>query len=108
MNGIPPMPRRVKKLPLTAARKVRMRNRLSASKGNGVFAACKSIACQQQDGNRQQPQDLAHAQRMFAEYLQHIGQQRDAGAEEDEAHEIERIRTFRDSPADADRPCTNR
>ncbi len=31
---------------------------------------------------------------MFAEDLQHIGQQRDAGAKENEADEIERIRFF--------------
>ena len=54
----------------------------------------QSIARQQRDGNRQQPQDFAHAQRMFAEHLQHIRQQRDAGAEQDEADNIERIRFF--------------
>ena len=32
-KGIPPMPSRVKKLPLTAARKVRMRNRTQAQQG---------------------------------------------------------------------------
>ena len=54
----------------------------------------QSIACQQQDGNRQQPQDFAHAQRMFTEYLQHIRQQRDAGAKQDEADNIEGIGLF--------------
>ncbi len=85
------MPRRVKKLPLTAARKVRMRNRLRRSSGNAVLRRVQSIAGQQRDGNRQQAQDFARAQRVFAEYFQHIGQQRDAGAEQDEADDIERI-----------------
>ena len=43
------------------------------------------VACQQRDGNRQQSQDFGNAQRMFAENLQHIRQQRDAGAKQNEA-----------------------
>ena len=93
MNGMPPMPRRVKKLPLTEARKVRMRNRLSRSRGNGVLRGVQSVACQQRDGNRQQLQRSdARAERMFAEDFQHIRQQADAGTEQQKAGDIERMR----------------
>ena len=65
-----------------------------SQQGKRGLRRMQSIARQQQDGNRQQPQNFAHAQRMFAEYLQHIRQQRDAGAKEDEADNIEGIGLF--------------
>ena len=40
------------------------------------------------------PRISPHAQRVFAEHFQHIGQQRDAGAKQDEADNIERIGFF--------------
>ncbi len=72
MNGIPPMPRRVKKLPLTAARKVRMPKQAQSQQRKRDLRRMQSVARQQRNGDRQQPHNLAHAQRMFAEYLQHI------------------------------------
>ena len=51
MNGMPPMPRRVKKLPLTAARNVRMRNKPKRQQGKRGLRGMKSIAGQQHDGN---------------------------------------------------------
>ena len=48
------------------------------------------VTCEQGERHGQQPQDLAHAQRMLAEDLQHVGEQGDAGAEEDKPDYIER------------------
>jgi hypothetical protein len=53
-----------------------------------------STARKQQDGNGEQPKDLARAQRMFTEYLQHIRKQRHSGGKQNEARDIERICTF--------------
>ncbi len=38
--------------------------------------------------------DLAAAERMFAEHFEHIGQERNTGAEEDEADDVERMSLF--------------
>src|SRR5579863_1430072 len=43
------------------------------------------------DGKEEKLRNPAGAQSMFAEYLQHVRKQRDAGAKEDEADYIERI-----------------
>ena len=62
----------------------------------------------QQEGNGQQSQYFASAQGVFAEHLQHIRKQRDAGAEEDESDEVERSGSApRGNPGDADRPDTS-
>ena len=53
--------------------------------------AVQGISREQRQGHSQQPSDFARAQGMFSEYLQHIGEQRDARAEEDEADKIERM-----------------
>jgi hypothetical protein len=45
------------------------------------------IACDQ----RQRAEDFAEAQRMIAEYLQHVGQQSNAGTEENEPDNVERL-----------------
>jgi hypothetical protein len=54
----------------------------------------KSVPRQQRDGKREKPQNLAHAQRMFAKYLQHIGQQRNTGPEQDQSRHIEGVGAF--------------
>ena len=41
-------------------------------------------------GDRKQAEDFASAQGMFAEDFEDIGEQGDAGAEEDEAEQVER------------------
>jgi hypothetical protein len=47
----------------------------------------------QQQGHRQrqQPRHLEHAERVLAEDLQDVGQQRDTGPEQDHTGDIERI-----------------
>ena len=68
----------------------------------------QQITREQRERNRQQSQDFADAQRMFTEDLQHIRQQSDAGTEEDEPHNIERMGfALRDSRADAYRPSAD-
>ena len=52
----------------------------------------QAVAEHQRKGHDEQPDDFARRKRVFAENLEHIGKQRDAGAEKDEAHEIERWR----------------
>src|SRR5271168_3589275 len=64
-NGIPPIPNRVNRLPVTATRKQRMR---------GAYAV-QAIGPEQRAGHGEQSQYLASAQCGFAEHLQHIGQQ---------------------------------
>ena len=86
------MPRRVTKLPLTAARKVRMRNRLESQQRilrSSWRAARSPPAARATIASR--PSDFARAQRVLAEHFQHIGKQRDAGAEQDQADDVERI-----------------
>ena len=51
----------------------------------------QQVACEQRERNDQQSEDLAHAQGMFPEYFQHVGQQGDPGTEEDEPNDIERV-----------------
>ena len=43
-----------------------------------------AVGGEQQAARREQAEHLAAAQRVLAEDLQHVGQQRDAGAEQDE------------------------
>ena len=89
------MPRRVKKLPLTAARNVRIRNSARCSIGYAVSGRVKSVACQQRAREtRQKPQNFASVQRMLAKHLQHVRQQRDAGSEQNQPGHIERIRVL--------------
>ena len=52
----------------------------------------KSIAGQQQGGNRQHAQHFAPAQRVLAEHLQYIRQQSDAGTEQQQSGDIQRMR----------------
>ena len=54
----------------------------------------QAVAENQRKGHNEQPDDFARTKRVFAENLEHIGKQRDAGAERDEAHEIERWGLF--------------
>jgi hypothetical protein len=54
----------------------------------------KSIARQQEDGNRQKAQNFARGQRVFAKHLQHIGKQRHAGSKKHQPNHIERIGMF--------------
>ncbi len=51
----------------------------------------KSVACQEEDGNGESPQNFPGAQRMFAEHFQHVGKQGNAGAEEKQPGHIQRI-----------------
>jgi hypothetical protein len=51
----------------------------------------KSIARQQEDGDRQKPQDFAGVQRVFAKHFQHIRKQGDAGSEKNQPGHIQRI-----------------
>jgi hypothetical protein len=65
----------------------------------GIYAFMKrrrlthrsGIACDQRQQQREQAEDFAEVQRMVAEYLQHVGQQSNAGTEEDEPDNVERV-----------------
>ena len=53
-----------------------------------------SIAQEQHDGKRQETQNFTAAQRVLAEDFQDVGEQGDAGAEKNQADDIERIGAF--------------
>ena len=90
---MPPMPMRVKKLPPTAARKVRMRNRAELQQREAPCGRAQPVAEQQRDREHQAaPSICAAAQTVLAEDLEHVGQQRDAGAEQHQPDDIERWR----------------
>ena len=88
------MPSRVKKLPLTAAPKVRMRNRSQIQQRKCNPRRVQSIAEDERERNRQQPDNFSKRQRVLAEYLQHIRQQRHAGTEQNEPDNVERLGIF--------------
>jgi len=88
------MPMRVKKLPLTATRKVQIRNKRNCRRGKLRLQRVQAVAENQRKGHNEQPDDFTRTKRVFAENLEHIGKQRDAGAEKDEAYEIERRGLF--------------
>src|SRR5439155_4214422 len=54
----------------------------------------QSVTGKRSRGNHQQPQHGPSAQRVLTEYFQHVGQQRDAAAEQDESDGIERVGVF--------------
>src|ERR1700676_1854117 len=54
----------------------------------------QQVAANQRQGNRQQSQNFACTQRMFAENLQHVRQQRDSGTKQNEPDNIERLGIF--------------
>src|ERR1700722_3884007 len=54
----------------------------------------KQVAANQRQGNRQQAQDFAGTQRMFAENFQHVRQQGDSGTKQKEPGNIERVGLF--------------
>jgi len=85
------MPSRVKKLPLTAARNVRMRKRLRRSKGN---RCARRGSHRRPAGRRRVPagQHLTRAEGVFAEYFEDIRQQSDARTEQKQAGDIEGMR----------------
>src|ERR1700722_10910987 len=69
----------------------------------------KSVPRKQSYGQRQEPEHLQRTQRMLAEYLQHIRQQCDTGAEEDQSHGIQRmgiiLAKIRQVQVDEDQTC---
>ncbi len=51
----------------------------------------KRVGQEQDDGKREEAQDGARLQGVFAEYFQHVGKQRNARAEKKQADDIERV-----------------
>src|SRR5882672_8218914 len=51
----------------------------------------EAVGSEQGGGNDQQSHDLARAQAVFAEYFQNVGQERDSGAEQHQADDVERV-----------------
>src|ERR1700726_1302626 len=58
------------------------------------FRRMKPVACAERNRNWQKPQNFRRAQRMFAEYLEHIRKKADSGAEKNQAGDIERVGAF--------------
>ena len=51
----------------------------------------ESVGSEKRDGDREKPENFGRAQRMLAKDFQHIGEQRDPGAEKNQADDIKRI-----------------
>ena len=58
------------------------------------FRGVQPIACEERQGDGQEAQDFARTERVFTEDFQHVGEQRDAGAEQNQADCIERVGFF--------------
>ena len=51
----------------------------------------ESVGCEKRDGNREKPENFGRAQKMLAKDFEDIREQRDAGAEKNQANDIKRI-----------------
>jgi len=86
------MPRRVKKLPLTAEGSDLEQAELEQRVGEGFCV--QPVAGDEREGERGEAGDLGDAEGVFAEDFEDVGEQGDAGAEEDEADDVEGMGFF--------------
>ncbi len=85
------MPRRVTKLPTDGGAERAEAEEREAQQRVKRLRGVQAVAGEQRERDEEQADDFAGAQRVLAENFEHVGEQRDAGAEEDEADDVERI-----------------
>ena len=86
---MPPAPRRVMKLPITADRNVLRRKSARSEERMRVRERVAEVAGEKGEREREKAEDRARRERVLAEDLEDVGEEADAAAEEDASEDVQ-------------------